>query len=155
MGNTCSSEFFFTSNASVIYFIEGQQNQLLGPGYDAAWQMSIAVVCFVVIDWCARVFLAYTNNARLPLAPVIFKFVGSGDRVRQLCIGIYAFLWIFLFIYQIRNLNSTDVKPATYVGQSFGYIPWSSVYFPPPPSIQSHCHSTPCDCFATPPPPVH
>ena len=173
MGNTCSSEFFFTSNASYSYFIPGQQNQLLGPGYDAAWRISIAVACFVVTDWCARAFLAYRNATRLPLAPVIFKFVGGGDRVRQLCIGIYAFLWIFLFIYQIRSQTSADfyqirnftivyqirnftnVDLSRYVGESFGGIPWSSVYFPPPPSPQSHCHSTPCHCFATPPPPVH
>ena len=109
MGNTCSSEFFFSSNASSSYsYFIPSENELLGPGYDAAWRMSIAVACFVVIDWCARAFWAYRNATRLPLAPVFFKFVGGGDRVRQLCIGIYAFLWIFLFISQIRTQTSAD-----------------------------------------------
>jgi hypothetical protein len=158
MGNTCSSEFFVTSNASISYFIPGQQNQLLGPGYDAAWRISIAVACFVVTDWCARAFLAYRNATRLPLAPVIFKFVGGGDRVRQLCIGIYTFLWIFLFIFQIRNqtkTTSTNERLLNTLRETFEGIPWPSVYFPPPPSLQSHCHSTPCQCFAAPPPPAH
>jgi len=107
MGNSCGSQFFATSNASVSYFVPGQQqNVVLGPGYDVAWPISLAVACIVVMEWCVRAVVAHRSAARLPLLPMIFKFVAHGDRVRQLCIGVYAFLWVFLFIYQIRTQAS-------------------------------------------------
>ncbi len=82
----------------------------------------------MLIEWLVRALVAYRSALMLPLPPMLFKFVGNGDRVRQLCIGIYAFIWIFLFIYQIRDQASTNPV------QSFRHIPWTSVYVPPPAS---------------------
>ena len=153
MGNTCSSEFYTISNASDVYFVPGVlQKNVLGPGYAAAWPISLAVGCsvltlepqtpyikttnsqvcsIVLIEWLVRALAACRSASMLPLPPMLFKFVGIGDRVRQLCIGIYAFLWIFFFIYQIRAQGSaTNVD----LSSDFINIPWSSVYVPPPAS---------------------
>ena len=103
MGNAvgaCTSEFLKPDSKNEGFWANAfKARTVFGKGYNSAWPISLAVLCLVIADWACRTAAARVRkDARSPLTPMLFKFVGHGNSIRQLCVGLYGFLWVCLFV---------------------------------------------------------
>ncbi len=122
MGNAvgaCSSNFFQPdSNESYertqIWALTFKTSTVLGKGYNAAWPISLAVICLIIADWACRAVAARVRkDARGPLTPMFITFVGHGNSIRQLCVGLYGFLWVCLFVIKLNPTTGSASESAS------------------------------------------
>jgi hypothetical protein len=142
MGNACSSDFVKINSIESDTFWSKEtfkSGSVLGKGYDAAWPISLALFGINILDWLYRAHAARVRkDARVPLTPLIFKFAAHGNRIRQLCSGLYAFLWVCIFVItsnpsggasSVQNeKESRIIAPdiAGSLGLFFRDIPWTA-----------------------------
>jgi hypothetical protein len=142
MGNACSSDFLKSDSNESVGSFQFWQNTfrartVLGKGYNSAWPISLAVLCLIIADWSCRTAAARVRkDARNPLKPLFFNFVGHGNSIRQLCVGLYGFLWVCLFVIMSKPSGADSSDPASRtrlapdiarsIGLFFQAIPWTA-----------------------------
>ena len=118
MGNAvgaCTSDFLKPdSNNEGFWANTFKAKTVFGKGYNSAWPISLAVLCLVLADWVCRTAVARVRkDARSPLTPMFFKFVGHGNSIRQLCVGLYGFLWVCLFVIMSKPTGADASEPVS------------------------------------------
>ena len=142
MGNACSTDFLKSDSNESVGSIQLWQNTfkagtVLGKGYNSAWPISLAVFCLIIADWACRTAAARVRkDARSPLTPLFFNFVGHGNSIRQLCVGLYGFLWVCLFVIMSKpsggdaSESASRTRLAPDIPRSirvfFQAIPWTA-----------------------------
>ena len=146
MGNSCSSNPDFFQIKRNINGTDTYQpwsatfkaNTVLGVAFDIAWPLSIALLGLNIVDWVCRAAAARVRkDARSPLTPAIAQFLGHGNRIRQLCAGLYGFLWVYFFVIISDPLGGGDLNAESsrrvdsayvldYIRFFFRKIPWAS-----------------------------